>query len=417
MRRVDETSAGGLVLDRPGPDACAALIGRLDRRGRLLWSLPKGHVEAGETEEDTAVREVAEETGIVGPGRRQARHHRLLVRRRRPPRPQDRPPLPAARRRPGRRPRAVRRGRRGQRGRLGAAGRGAVAAGVRRRAPAARPGARAAPRDRVSRPSRAVGLLLVLLLALAPARAGPRGPAAPDDERGRRRRSPSPWTTCAPARRARATTCRSSAACGSTAPSRCATSRCGCSSAACSSPAASCRTPTSASRCSPPATCRSCPTWRPARTAALDVRLPVDLLRLTADGVYPLALEVHGRQRRRRRRAARRGPHLPAVVRRPHRRPAADRLAVAARRPAARQPDRGAARRRPRALARARGRLGRSLAAARAGEAGECPPAPEPARDRERDTDDERDADAAPLRPGGGDVRRRPRPAASPRAA
>ena len=66
MRRVDETSAGGLVLDRPGPDACAALIGRLDRRGRLLWSLPKGHVEAGETEEDTAVREVAEETGILG---------------------------------------------------------------------------------------------------------------------------------------------------------------------------------------------------------------------------------------------------------------------------------------------------------------------------------------------------------------
>jgi len=66
MRRVDETSAGGLVLDRPGPAARAALIGRLDRRGRLLWSLPKGHLEAGETEEDTAVREVAEETGILG---------------------------------------------------------------------------------------------------------------------------------------------------------------------------------------------------------------------------------------------------------------------------------------------------------------------------------------------------------------
>lgn len=44
----------------------AALIGRLDRRGRLLWSLPKGHVEPGETSEDAAVREVAEETGIVG---------------------------------------------------------------------------------------------------------------------------------------------------------------------------------------------------------------------------------------------------------------------------------------------------------------------------------------------------------------
>ncbi len=66
LRRVDETSAGGLVLDRLGSGARGALIGRLDRRGRLLWSLPKGHVEAGETEAQTAVREVAEETGISG---------------------------------------------------------------------------------------------------------------------------------------------------------------------------------------------------------------------------------------------------------------------------------------------------------------------------------------------------------------
>lgn len=66
LRRVDETSAGGLVLDRRGHEARGALIGRLDRRGRLLWSLPKGHVETGETEEQTAVREVAEETGIRG---------------------------------------------------------------------------------------------------------------------------------------------------------------------------------------------------------------------------------------------------------------------------------------------------------------------------------------------------------------
>ena len=42
------------------------MIGRLDRRGRLLWSLPKGHVEPGESESETAVREVAEETGISG---------------------------------------------------------------------------------------------------------------------------------------------------------------------------------------------------------------------------------------------------------------------------------------------------------------------------------------------------------------
>jgi 8-oxo-dGTP pyrophosphatase MutT (NUDIX family) len=62
MRTVDETSAGGLVVDTE--TGLAAVIGRLDRRGRLLWSLPKGHLESGETAEQAAVREVAEETGI-----------------------------------------------------------------------------------------------------------------------------------------------------------------------------------------------------------------------------------------------------------------------------------------------------------------------------------------------------------------
>ena len=94
-----------------------ALIGRTDRHGRLLWSLPKGHIEAGETAEQAAVREVEEETGIAGDDRRRARHHRLLVRRRGPPHPQDRAALPDARDRR----RAVRRRRRGHRGRLGAA--------------------------------------------------------------------------------------------------------------------------------------------------------------------------------------------------------------------------------------------------------------------------------------------------------
>ncbi len=66
---MHETSAGGLVIDGidgPRDEQVAALIGRVDRRGRMLWSLPKGHIEQGETAEQTAIREVAEETGIRG---------------------------------------------------------------------------------------------------------------------------------------------------------------------------------------------------------------------------------------------------------------------------------------------------------------------------------------------------------------
>jgi 8-oxo-dGTP pyrophosphatase MutT (NUDIX family) len=42
----------------------AVVIGTPDRRGRIRWSLPKGHIEVGERAEETAVREIAEETGI-----------------------------------------------------------------------------------------------------------------------------------------------------------------------------------------------------------------------------------------------------------------------------------------------------------------------------------------------------------------
>mgnify|MGYP001940673645 CR=1 FL=1 len=73
----DETSAGGLVVsgmaEAVGSNGhvdlsriYTALIGRLDRRGRLLWSMPKGHVEDGEHQWRTAEREVWEETGIYG---------------------------------------------------------------------------------------------------------------------------------------------------------------------------------------------------------------------------------------------------------------------------------------------------------------------------------------------------------------
>ena len=62
-RRVEEISAGGLVVDLSGERGL--LIGRHDKRGRTLWSLPKGHIETGETPEAAALREVEEETGIV----------------------------------------------------------------------------------------------------------------------------------------------------------------------------------------------------------------------------------------------------------------------------------------------------------------------------------------------------------------
>lgn len=65
LRRVEEVSAGGLVVAGEPDDLRGALIGKLDRRHRLVWSLPKGHVEPGETLEQTAAREVEEETGIT----------------------------------------------------------------------------------------------------------------------------------------------------------------------------------------------------------------------------------------------------------------------------------------------------------------------------------------------------------------
>ena len=63
---VEEISAGGVVVDMSDADLRVAIIARLNRGGRLEWCLPKGHPEGKESNEEAAVREIAEETGIEG---------------------------------------------------------------------------------------------------------------------------------------------------------------------------------------------------------------------------------------------------------------------------------------------------------------------------------------------------------------
>jgi 8-oxo-dGTP pyrophosphatase MutT (NUDIX family) len=59
-----EVSAGGVVY-RIGPDGVeVVLAARRTRRGDLAWGLAKGGIEADESAEQAAIREVREETGI-----------------------------------------------------------------------------------------------------------------------------------------------------------------------------------------------------------------------------------------------------------------------------------------------------------------------------------------------------------------
>ncbi|HSG39788.1 MAG TPA: NUDIX hydrolase [Thermoanaerobaculia bacterium] len=59
MKTEHHRSAGGLVVQGTRILLISTQAGR-------RWQLPKGHIEPGETPEETAVREVREETGVTG---------------------------------------------------------------------------------------------------------------------------------------------------------------------------------------------------------------------------------------------------------------------------------------------------------------------------------------------------------------
>jgi 8-oxo-dGTP pyrophosphatase MutT (NUDIX family) len=64
METRSEVSAGGVVYRRNNDMIELALAARRTRRGELAWGLPKGIIEPDESDEQAALREVREETGL-----------------------------------------------------------------------------------------------------------------------------------------------------------------------------------------------------------------------------------------------------------------------------------------------------------------------------------------------------------------
>ena len=64
MPKSDLRRAAGCVAWRPGAGGAPELLLIHDQYGR--WTIPKGHLDPGESEAEAAVREVWEETGVRG---------------------------------------------------------------------------------------------------------------------------------------------------------------------------------------------------------------------------------------------------------------------------------------------------------------------------------------------------------------
>jgi 8-oxo-dGTP pyrophosphatase MutT (NUDIX family) len=64
LKNSTATSAGGIVI-RYESGVPRFVAGRRRRESAATWTLPKGTPEAGETLEQTALREVGEETGLT----------------------------------------------------------------------------------------------------------------------------------------------------------------------------------------------------------------------------------------------------------------------------------------------------------------------------------------------------------------
>lgn len=65
MTELYEKSAGGIVYRKRGNYIEVLLLAWKNARWDTEYVLPKGHIEADETAQETAIREIAEETGLA----------------------------------------------------------------------------------------------------------------------------------------------------------------------------------------------------------------------------------------------------------------------------------------------------------------------------------------------------------------